>query len=57
MAWDITIWIFMSLLLAKMQVDSDGSYLGSNAKVFPILAIEEPESHLHPTMQFQFVNF
>lgn len=49
--------IFMSLLLAKMQVDSDGSYLGSNAKVFPILAIEEPESHLHPTMQFQFVKF
>lgn len=49
--------IFMSLLLAKMQVDSDGSYLGSNAKVFPILAIEEPEAHLHPTMQFQFVKF
>ena len=49
--------IFMSLLLAKMQIDSDGSYLGSNAKVFPILAIEEPEAHLHPTMQFQFVKF
>ncbi len=49
--------IFMSLLLAKMQVDSDGQYLGSNAKVFPILAIEEPEAHLHPTMQFQFVKF
>jgi predicted ATP-dependent endonuclease of OLD family len=49
--------IFMSLLLAKMQVDSDGNYLGSNAKVFPILAIEEPEAHLHPTMQFQFIKF
>ena len=49
--------IFMSLLLAKMQVDSDGSYLGSNAKVFPILVIEEPEAHLHPTMQFQFIKF
>ena len=40
-----------------MQIDADGTYLGSNAKVFPILAIEEPEAHLHPTMQFQFVKF
>ncbi|TAL80605.1 MAG: ATP-dependent endonuclease, partial [Bacteroidetes bacterium] len=49
--------IYMSLLLAKMQVDSDGSYLGSNAKVFPILAIEEPEAHLHPSMQYKFLKF
>lgn len=49
--------IFMSLLLAKMQVDSDGKYLGSNAKVFPILVIEEHEAHLHPTMQFQLMKF
>jgi len=49
--------IFMSLLLAKMQVNSDGKYLGSNAKVFPILAIEEPEAHLHPAMQYQFLKF
>ncbi|WJQ81923.1 ATP-dependent nuclease [Brevibacillus brevis] len=49
--------IFMSLLLSKMQVNSDGNYLGSNAKVFPILAIEEPEAHLHPAMQYQFLKF
>lgn len=49
--------IFMSLLLAKMQVNSDGKYLGSNAKVFPVLAIEEPEAHLHPAMQYQFLKF
>lgn len=49
--------IFMSLLLSKMQVNSDGEYLGSNAKVFPVLSIEEPEAHLHPSMQFQFLKF
>jgi putative ATP-dependent endonuclease of the OLD family len=49
--------IFMSLLLAKMQVNSDGEYLGSNAKVFATLAIEEPEAHLHPAMQYKFLKF
>ena len=47
----------MALLLSKMQADSDGNFLGSNAKVFPILAIEEPEAHLHPTMQNEFIKF
>lgn len=47
----------MSLLLAKMQVDTDGNYLGVNAKVFPILVIEEPEAHLHPAMQYKFLKF
>lgn len=49
--------IYMSLLLAKMQVNSDGSYMGSNAKIFPMLAIEEPESHLHPSMQHKLLKF
>jgi putative ATP-dependent endonuclease of OLD family len=47
----------MSLLLAKMQVNSNGEYLGSNAKVFSTLAIEEPEAHLHPAMQYKFLKF
>ena len=49
--------IYMSLLLAKMQVNADGNYYGSNAKVFPILVIEEPEAHLHPSMQCKFMKF
>ena len=49
--------IFMSLLLAKMQVNADVDYLDSNAKVFTTLAIEEPEAHLHPAMQYKFLKF
>lgn len=49
--------IYISLLLSKMQKDASGEYLGSNAKVFSILAIEEPEAHLHPSMQYKFLQF
>lgn len=49
--------IYISLLLAKMQKDASGDYLGSNAKIFSILAIEEPEAHLHPNMQYKFLKF
>ena len=49
--------IFISLLLAKMQKNASGDYLGSNAKVYSMLAIEEPEAHLHPNMQYKFLKF
>jgi putative ATP-dependent endonuclease of the OLD family len=49
--------VFMSLLLAKMQSDTSKDYKGSNAKVFSILSIEEPEAHLHPSMQYKFLKF
>jgi putative ATP-dependent endonuclease of the OLD family len=49
--------VFMSLLLARMQSDTSKDYKGSNAKVFSILSIEEPEAHLHPAMQYKFLKF
>ena len=49
--------IYISLLLAKMQKNASGEYLGSNSKVFSILSIEEPEAHLHPNMQYKFIKF
>ena len=49
--------IYMSLLLAKMQKNSSVEYLGANSKIYSILAIEEPEAHLHPNMQYKFLKF
>ncbi|NEU05184.1 ATP-dependent nuclease [Clostridium senegalense] len=49
--------IYISLLLAKMQKNSSVEYLGSNSKVFSILAFEEPEAHLHPNMQYKLLKF
>lgn len=49
--------IYISLLLAKMQKDRDVNYVGENASVFSLLAIEEPEAHLHPNMQYRFLKY
>lgn len=49
--------IFMSLLLAKMQADSNITYMKRNAKVLSFLAVEECEAHLHPAMQYKFLQF
>jgi predicted ATP-dependent endonuclease of OLD family len=48
--------LFIAFVLAKMQMEASVS-MGDNAKVFPILAIEEPEAHLHPSMQAKFLQF
>lgn len=49
--------IYIALLLARIQKDAMGEYFGSNAKLFSMLAIEEPEAHLHPSMQYRFLKF
>lgn len=49
--------IYMSLLLAKMQADSSITYMKRNAKVLTFLAVEECEAHLHPVMQYKFLQF
>ncbi len=49
--------LYIALVLSKMQIESQNSIYGENAKVFPILEIEEPEAHLHPSMQFKLLQF
>ena len=49
--------IYMSLLLTKMQADSSITYMKRNAKVLTFLAVEECEAHLHPAMQYKFLQF
>lgn len=49
--------IYMSLLLAKMQANADEGYYRQNAKVFSVLTIEEPEAHLHLSLQYKFLKY
>lgn len=49
--------IYISLVLAELQQSRSSSYFGDNSSIFPFLLIEEPEAHLHPDMQYDFLKF
>lgn len=48
--------IYISMILSKFTMITSNDY-GDNAKTFPILLIEEPEAHLHPALQYNFLKF
>lgn len=48
---------YIALLLASLDFKRDIEIRGPNTVLFPMLALEEPEAHLHPSLQYRLLKY